>query len=243
MKSVKISQNVGGTVNHWAEALKKAGKIKLADKLMEDETIKLKGLKKLEDLDLPRLKRITVPLKTFLASPKKYFKTLGSSTFHVSLLSPIETKRRIRLFPLTSSQVLKVISEKVTPAEITKFTLTMSQFYENAYGGNVVINDHGKVVLELVEGIHLNLVMGSQTPIVTGARDYYFEPIEFFSDLQRQKPLTNTKLRKLLNEVVNLIDGRPGYYEFVFGYEKKNPSRLFPIFIDFRDQPWYLELA
>lgn len=217
-------------MNDYADAARKAGLIDLATILYENEEIKLAGQRTLEKLKLPTLKYINVSLHEFIQEPNKHFDHLNSDLYHVTLLSNIEGKGRIRAFPFIRNRVLQFIEENISFDERDRVILVLKEFYPNLYGGNIIVGHEGKLFLELVEGDHIHVVLGDTNIHATGHRPSFFKRLKIFSDHK------NLKLEKVLEKTVKYLL-HPGYYEFVIAQDKK--KNLMPIFIDYRDREIY----
>ncbi len=201
----------------------------------------------LENLGLPRLKRITTELINFLENPDEYFNQLESEQYHVSLLSSIEGKRRLRNFGFGEVEAIDFIHRNVASEEVEKFTLVLSEYFPNIYGGNIVVNNDGSMLLEAAEGTHIELVHGHSTPTIFGARDPFLKTIGIYADPYKKKRLDTPELEQVFLGAIHSIpkdqledNGKmgfhPGYYEFVVVRKGK---MLVPLFIDFRDRGIY----
>lgn len=239
-------------MNDWAETTSRSERASLALMYREDEGVKKFGLEILDKLGLPQWKHIALPLSEFLADPQKKFeeiRELGSDQYHVSLTSDIEGKRRLRKFPLSADQALSFIHEKVASGEQDKFLLVLKEISRNVYGGNIIINDDGSILLETAPGEHLELVTGRITPTIFGLRDRFTRALGIYTDNEGKNPLQDVDLEQILLKTVNLIpkdrydsDGKPdyhpGYYEFVLVEDQKKGG-LRSIFLDYREGEIY----
>lgn len=243
----------GGSINDWSDAARKAGIGSLADQLVENETVKLSGREALKKLGLPHFKRLDpTPLSEFLQTPEKYFQQLEIPEYHVSLLSEVENKRRLRLGYLDRQGVLDFVHENVTANEEGKFTILIGEIKKNIYSGNIIIGKDGSFILEAAgpEVDHIDLVTGKVTPTIFGIRNPFLGALGIYTDPRGEKRLNDTGLTKIFIRTINCIpkdqplaDERigyhPGYYEFVLIQTDDHSGSLTPIFIDYRDKNIY----
>lgn len=234
----------GGSMNDWSDAARKAGIASLADQLVENEEIKFLGREGLKKLGLPHFKKIDpTPLSDFLQTPEKYFQQLEIPEYHVSLLSDVENKRRLRLGYLDRQGVLDFVHENVTADEEGKFTILIGEIKENVYSGNIIINKDGSLILEAAgpNVNHIDLVTGKVTPNFFAERVGPDKEIEWW--LRRgthRLDIEPVSLELALHETLEAIPNLcPGYYEFVLIQNGDDPTNLSPIFIDFRDKNIY----
>lgn len=234
----------GGSMTDWALAVRNSGRGAMT--LDESQEVKLAGQKMLEVLGLPRLKSLTLPLGQFLRDPRETFNELHSRQYHVTLLSQVDGTRR-RAFPITQKRVGIFIEQNVSSSELDQHTLILKEFHRNIYGGNIVIEDDGGVVLEVVTGDHIHSVLGDKKIHVFGSRNPTSHQFKFCSDCGNTKNMANQRLSSTLFETINCIpkievsgevrqgyyeDFYPGYYEFVL--VRKGLYGLKPVFIDYR---------
>ena len=231
-----MSTKYSGSMNDYADAARKAGLIDLANILHEDEQIKSDGQKTLERFRLPTLRQTTLPLSDFIKNSDDHFSVLISDLYHVTLLSDIDGKGRIRAFPFKRHQVIKFINKNITLDERKKVTMILKEFYPNMFGGNIIVGNDGRVILEVVSGDHIHVVLGDTEIIAFGHRISHFKRLIIYTDFHRTALLKDRKLRQALEKTVNYLY-HPGYYEFVIAKNRKNQFQ--PIFIDYRNREIY----
>jgi len=218
----KTYKKIGGSINDWANSLEEVGMQELAKCLSEGEEVKIAGLKKLEELALPHLKRETMYLSAFLDNPEMHFEQLNSQKFYVNLIGGVKESIRIRSINLTRSQVLQFISDTVKKSETEHFTIILSEYYDNMYGGNIVINPDGAYLLELAKGTHGELVTGEKKPCLlaegTSVNNVYITTnVEGLEKVNNETEIKNAAIKTLI--CIPTVDAKgtlyPGYYEFV----------------------------
>lgn len=241
----KTYKKIGGSINDWANSLEEVGLQELAERLSEGEEVKMAGLKKLEELALPHLKRETIKLSSFLVNPKKYFEHLNSQKFYVNLVGGISAKVRMRSINLTRSQVLQFISDNVKKLETEYFTLILSEYYNNIYGGNIVVNFAGSYLLELAKGTHSELVTGEKKPCLLAEGDNVRNicittNVKGLEKVDNETEIKDAVIKTLACIPTVDVKGKlfPGYYEFVL-VVKTDGASLSPIFLDYRDADFY----
>ncbi len=204
----------GSSITHWSvEAEKiqadktKAGQIKLAaENLAEDAAMKMSGLRFLEEYNLPRYQKVTVNLNGFLHDPQRVFAKLPSrSGLYYSSIVNLETGERIFGLEQDQEAVIPFIKEKLKNEEISlNSELILSEYWRNYYGGNLVINERGKIFAELVEGKHAKLVKG-EGPIFLNVRTSDYSETLQFSEKQEISDEQKTQLRRAIIKAINLI--------------------------------------
>lgn len=209
-------------MSSWADALKNV-EPELGRRLAEPRDL---GFKNVEMLDLPRYKRLSMPLATFLENPGKYFDELGSPEFFV-FLQPKDGAPPIRERGLSRQESVRFIGDHAPSSKVEDFDIFITQNFEVAYGGNVIVNPDGQVVVEFREGNQGPISWGSETPQYIARKDPLSGSFEYSFDDERLRRLVQNVLRRA--EV-------PGYYEF---HIIEDGGVLVPRFIDYRDNPAY----
>jgi hypothetical protein len=237
-------EKVDGSINDWAVAIRSMGAENLAFLFEESVSTKLAGQKTLKELNLPHLRRLEIPLTSFLQNPERYFRRLKVSRYFASLIGG---SKRVRALDLNESQVGDFIAQNVGTDKTESLKLLLSGYFENLYGGNIVIGAGGNVYVEVAEGTHGDLVTGRKTPTIFGIKDPYLKTLGFYKDSGKKEILDDSELEQTLFCALRFIpkdnllaDGKmgfhPGYYEFII---TKDETGLSPIFIDYRDDPKY----
>lgn len=203
-----------------------------------------KGLLKMEEMGLPQPKRIFVPAVEFLRDPGKYLKQLDSKRVYVS----VNHRRNNTIRHRTSGgipvpEAIEFVKEKLSTENPLDYDILGLQFFENAYGGNIIINPEGRILIEFHPGMQGPVAAGIETPKFSVWRDdinglfkYSFE---------------DATLRQEIYMALLLIpheggEGRdmkftPGYYEFALvrrdGGDEK--TKLHPWFFDYKSDKAY----
>lgn len=230
-------RRVGGNINDWAEAARELKKYKEANTIDEPRNV---GFEKLDKLDLPRYKRINLPLVEFLGNPTTTLSEIGSEKFYISLIPNAKELPRYGTSGLSAEEVLSYINEHVTTNNQENYTLFVQEYFDNLYGGNIIINPSGQIYSEFKSGKQGPIAKGKATPEFTIKRDQHFDSFKYsFED---------SHLREIMHDTILSIphkgEGRdaeylPGYYEFVI-VKKKPDGTEEPIFIDYKNNPAFL---
>lgn len=196
----------GSSMTHWSIETGEAQAKKFAQGLVEDARVKKAGLKFLEDNNLPRYSKISVGLAEFIQNSEEIFTQFPSTTgFYYSSIVDLKTGARVFGLEQTPEQVKKFIADKLANQEISiNSELTLSEYWRNYYGGNLLINNEGKVLIELVEGKHAKLNKGQGQVLMTVKTDPNIGILRF----NEQKELDDdarTRLREALINVLRLI--------------------------------------
>lgn len=208
----------GASMTEWSKAMKEIGLDKLADRFFEGEEVKLAGYKALEDFGLPHLTRISMRLDEFMSNPNSLFAKVDAEKYFVNLISD-KWQSRMRTIDLTREQVMEYVLENVTVEKRSDFKVTVGEYFDNLYGGNVVVNPNNSLVIEVAPGAHGNLATGLVTPI-----DY--------SGLKEVQKAVDAAVAKIPKKNGKYFQS---YYEFVI----VNKNGLTPIFIDYRASSIY----
>jgi hypothetical protein len=262
----------GSSITHWfvgAEEITtdkfEADQKKISqENLIEGASIKVAGLRFLEENNLPRYQKVMVNLKSFLHNPQRVFDRLPSqSGLYYSSIVNLETGERIFGLEQTQEEVKKFIREKLKREEISiDSRLILSEYWRNYYGGNLVINKHGKVFVELVEGKHAKLNKGEGQILLSAKTSEFSETLQF-SEQQAVSEEQRTPLRQAIIRAINLLPQRlvplsqkpssrfkavfnnengeasvfvpvSGYFEFILTKKDEGSDNLEVIFIDAR---------
>lgn len=286
-KNSKKIDTSGSSIPHWVEAtndlvkkeLNQKVKLRLqaqksrskeqkkpidvATKLAETVNVKKAGLQFLVEHDLPRYKKIIVNLQEFLRNPQKTFNKLVSETgLYYSSIINLKTGARIFRLGQRREEVKKFILEKLASQEISlNSELTLSEYWHNYFGGNLLINKNGGVLVELVEGKHAKLPKGEGQVLMSAETDPYTNVLKFDNNFKEGEEL-QIKLRQAIVRTLELIPKKrvplnekvlarfseakideegqkyvelpyDGYFEFILT-KKSEEEELKAIFIDAR---------
>jgi hypothetical protein len=223
-------------INAWADKLRSIDPI-LADQIDEPRSL---GLENLEKNDLPRYKNIQMPLADFISNPEKYCNNLKTSLFWAILQPTDPTKPRYSIaIGKSKEEIMSYIAKNINKKDENNYEIILSEYLENSYGGNMIVNGDGKLVIELVSGRENHLDKGKQIPEFIVERDPFTNSFKYsFEDVELR-----SAIQEMLQSIVEEGNGRekkfkPGYYEIVFARENKD-SKLIPKFIDYKDNPAY----
>lgn len=156
----------------------------------------------------------------------------------------------MRAIDLSPQELHNYILKNVEDVKVPDFTMLLARYYENKFGGNIVINGTGKVLIEIAEGTHGDLVTGKNTPSIVVEREMLTtRTISYFRFKAGKKTdLDDPFLRQVIYRTLEYIpkdhylkdydrpEYHPGYYEFILTEEN---GVLMPIFIDYRDSRIY----
>jgi len=253
----------GYTITDWASKAEKISE-ELFGKLRESAETKAAGLNFLVKHELPRYKKIIIPLAEFLSHFQQVFDELPSPTgFYYSSVIDLETGKRVYDLEQTQEEVLEFIAENLASGKINiDSRLILSEYWHNYYGGSLLINDCGRIYVELVKGKHNKLIKGQGQLLMRAQTDKFLDIIKF-ADEQKIDNIEAIKLRQAVMKALNLIptilmpisnnppkrfkrvvpneDGdacisvpHAGYYEFILSKEKVGDKTWKVIFIDAR---------
>jgi len=197
-------------------------------------------------------------LTSFLQNPDKGFLSIDTPQFFINLSPNEEGKanglQRKRAYSLTRQEIFQYIEENVPKGQEDKFSFTLSEFFENELGGNIVVNPDGSFIFEAVNGAHLPLALGTKTPEYTIERDEFTQAFHVKVKNKdddgrvKEEKLKDDEIANALLDALHTIphtgEGRnlqfttPGYYEFACIRRGKDKP-LEPIFLEYQDNPAY----
>ena len=229
-------KKIGRNINDWAAALEEVDEAS-ASKIDEPRSVGFEGV---ERLNLPRYKRREVPLGEFLASPDETFAEIGSEKFYVTLLPKRNDLRRVRKSGLSKEDVLGFVHSEISNNEIDDYSLIIQEYFDNLYGGNIVVNPSGQIYIEFKTGKQGEIADGTATPEFTAKRDRFLKAFEYsFEDTHLREIIYKTILSIPHSGEAREMEFPVGYYEFVI-VQKNEDLPVEPIFIDYRENPAYL---
>ncbi len=237
--------------------------IYIAAKLAEAAGVKINGLEFLAKHDLPRYRQVTIGLQEFLDNPQQTFKKLVSETgLYYSSIINLATGERIFRLGQHREEVKDFILEKLANKEISLDSkLTLSEYWQNYFGGNLLIDKNGGILVELVEGKHAKLPRGEGQVLMSAKTNPYTNVLKFDNNFKKGEEL-QTKLRQAIVRTLKLIPKKrvllseedlarfqevkidkeyqryielpyDGYFEFILT-KKSEAEELRAIFIDTR---------
>lgn len=153
-------------------------------KIYENSRAKEDGLSTLERLGLPRYEKVKITIGEFLLDPEKYLNSLKTNKYFPSITNKATGERHFKL-DLNQGEVLAFIKEALSSGKITKDNLLiLSEFHQNFFSGNIIINPTSKengqasrsINMELVEGAHTGLAYEGSMPIIRTAATWFERP-------------------------------------------------------------------
>ncbi len=220
-------------------------KINKLSKIFENAQDKENGARTLEQLNLPRYKRIKTTIGEFLQNPEKYFNSLRSNLYFPSAM---DAKTGVRHFELgldeeaTVSFVKDLIDKQVI---FPDYAFTLSEYQKNEISGNITINpiltngnnrasEHsGEINIEIVDGEHTALAYGDKSPILiakTNLMDNHPDIMNFdvtLKTMEFSKPLmmkvSSSEHRSYVNFLLlkKIIEDGKIYWPFLNSSDRK----------------------
>jgi len=190
--------------------------------IYEDAETKKLGLETLEELNLPRYKRVLTTVRDFLRNPDSYCQVLRSKLYFPSVMNADTGVRHFEL-GLNQRETIKFLRELLKKHVISQdYLLALAEYQKNAYSGNITINpflingtsatcNSGDINVEFIDGVHADLAYGDKSPVVIAKNTLFADPrrINFEVSLNYLafKPSLLAKLNlEITGHYVNLID-------------------------------------
>jgi hypothetical protein len=240
-EKTKVSQK-NYHIYDWAEKLIEVDP-ELAKTMQETQEDRLSGLKKLVELNLPRYQYVQTSIENFLLNPNSFFSKLRGNKYYPKLLKD-DGFRQYRL-DCSKEQTIEFVRGEIRESFTMTDTLVLSEFFQNHYGGHIVIHNDGECYGEIVRGECSGLTYGREIPILTialknflGTFEYknlglernseeFEELVQAFNKALAVIPQISTdnphiSYRRFKEQIGDCDDGRlfkikhPGYYEFIF---------------------------
>ena len=166
------------------------------------------GWQALEDLDLPRYKRVVVSAEEFLADPQAAVVEIPSKRLFV-FLQPKEGLP-VRKTKLTFDEAVEFVRETVGEHP-ENWESHISETEEEKYGGNIVVKKDGRAIVEMTTQGQGGVSAGTVTPELRAWQDHLTGLWKYDFD--------NVELRQLVQEIVRQVPHEkreylPGLYEF-----------------------------
>ena len=242
----------------WGKGMEAAGveNSRLVDALKRP---RFEGWERLENLNLPRYKRIIKPLAEFLEMPHDFLSQQQEESSWFVLLEPRNGGKRLRKMGLKTDEVLEFINSTVREdnLDVNNYDLVISENFDQEYGGNIIINKDGGFSLEMsrggqgvvAEGSHDDAKYGN---LLTVQKDPFLGSFVYsWNDRDSGgKEIKGVPPKDVVNRTIMHIphSGRardrkflPGYYEFHL-VKKPGSRTLEPVFVDCRDEESLLTL-
>ncbi|MBI2038195.1 MAG: hypothetical protein HYT15_04735 [Candidatus Magasanikbacteria bacterium] len=230
----------------WGKGLESAGveNTSMVNALKRD---KFYGWKKLEELNLPRYELKTAALTDFLKDAPGMLPTDKNKDWFV-LLEPRKGGMRHRKRNLKSDGIMDFINKTINEnnLEINNYDVAISESLPQEYGGNIIIDKEGKILVEVSKGGQGVVSEGSHDEekhgkLFTVRRDQFTDSFKY--SWKDGEETDGVALREAVNKTIMSIphegEGRemkftPGYYEFHL-VKKDDKQDLEPIFVDCRE--------
>lgn len=230
-------QQTYSSMQTWAKALQRHAD--LAHLATAAAITKVECRDEFDSLQLPTYARYIMPLTDFYAraeAPRD--EAMITPTLWFQLIPNTQYGERQTVLDVPDSELVAAIDARVTVDERNKYDILVSEFLQNKYGGQMIVDASGSVEIWFGEGNEMDYSSGEKPPThtadnhtATGRFQYSFE---------------DEQLREAVWQIAgaaavpNDVDGRfgmsfhPGYYEFALCGEE-----LRPIFLDYRSSPFY----
>lgn len=199
-----------------------------------------KGLSKLREMNMPQPKQILVPAVEFLQNPERYLQELASQKVYISLNPKRRDLPRYRT-GISIAEAANFVKEKLASTNPIEYDVLGLEFLENIYGGSIVVNPDGRILVEFRRGQQGPVASGDETPEFSVKRDIFNLSFKYsFEDPALRQEIYNTILK-----IPHEGEGRdmkftPGYYKFALVREDEKSS-LHPLFFDYKsDKVYYL---
>lgn len=238
-----------GGINHWVNALKYHS-LDLASHL---DTNRADGYIALEKMGLPTSKQMVFkPLASFFIQPEAHLETIGANQFFVNLSPMMPNLKKLRCLGLSNEEVVPYITSNIAETHYHDYNLVIGEYLKNLYGGTIIINSEGKLLLEMVEGLQHYLAEGQKSPKYTVTRNEFtgifrYREHDKTDDESADSfdPVLRDAVWRTISCIPHIDHDSPrdrqytkGYYEFIL-VKPDSSQYLEPRFIDYNDNPVY----
>ncbi len=229
----------------WGKGLENLG-VSNTDMVDALRASKFDGWKKLKELNLPRYEMVATSLEDFLENSEKFLPKDDNRVWFV-LLEPKNGGMRHRKRMLKSEEIMNFVNTTISEnnLEINSYDIAISESSPQEYGGNIIIDKEGKILVEISkggqgivsEGTHDTAEHGQ---LFTVRRDQFTDSFKY--SWEDGEETDGVALREAVNKTIMSIPhegaGRemkftPGYYEFHL-IKKEGEKDLEPKFVDCR---------
>jgi len=225
----------GATINQWSARFAEIGQQKLADLFYDD---KLVGIDALDKLGLPSPHGVMVPAVEYLANPGPYFESLDSDKVYLNIIPKSGGLKKFSVFDITKAEGIDYIERNLPIESAEEYFVGVYEYHQNLYGGSIIVNSNGHVLMEFGEGSNQEFTRVSSVPnfaadrnIFTGVFHYNYDDVEL-----REMAWRTMQYIPHVGEGMG-VEFTPGYYEIAVYRDRKNT--LQPIFLDYKDNPVY----
>lgn len=176
---------------------------------------------------------------TFLGNSKEYLSELRQQNVQ-KLFFNLRPKKpgieKIRQFGLTDQNIVEEITTALDARDHSAYYLLLAEYARAVYGGTIIVNRSGRLVIEMVDGEMGMLATGAETPKYTGEAndrgrmEYNVEDVSL-----RERMWRTIRVLPVENTDSELAPTRrPGYYEFSWVQrEGEEIPRL--VFFDYKE--------
>lgn len=199
-------------------------------------------IQEFEALHLPTYTRYIEPLGKFLTRETVRDEGMNTPTLWFQLIPTSVDKQKYTVLDVNDEQIRSEVERLIDEHEVGQYDILISEFLPNKYGGQMVVDEEGRVEVYFGEGKEADYSTGEKTPEFhvsnadpTGRFKYSFEDVGLREAAWRLIAATtshsdNGRFKKAYH---------PGYYEFALCGDD-----LRPIFLDYRpysaDSPYQL---
>ncbi len=228
----KLEENI----NSWARVLREAD-FKLGDRLYQNKTEQYQKLKK---TGLPQYNKVeNVEISCFLSNPEAVVSSLDSQRYFVSLIPKKQTMPRYGKAGIDVNQIVDYIKENIDLKNQTEYQITINEYFENLFGGNMVMGQHGEVYVEFKRGEQTDIARGKLVPEFIVTRERFTKSFRYsFQDKDIRKTIFMALLSVPCEGEGRNLRFMQGYYEFVI-IRRSEKSLPEVIFIDYSDNPLF----
>ena len=226
-----------GNMSDWVNAIEEKTHAE-AGEFIEGRASGLQGLR---DLNLPHNETITVAPRTFFQNANAILDQVGTPRIYMALVPKDTDHPRYSYGGLYRNRAIEYVAEKIPKKDREYYDLAIQPYFENIYGGNIVIQPDGGLLVEFAKGKQAYVARGKTAPedLKTITRDPYLGSLKFsFEDPKLRDILYDTLLAIPHTGTGRELKFTPGYYEFAL-VDKANNGTLEPLFLEYRNNAIY----
>ena len=200
----KSPEQIGKGMGAWSKGLQ-ATSPELAQKLDRPRS---EGWEMLEEIDLPRYKRVQVSAEEFLQDPALITKDIPSERLFV-FLQPKEGVP-VRKTKLSLDEAVEFVRTTVKSSP-DAWEIFVSETEEEKFGGNIAVDKDGRAIIEMTTKGQGGISAGTVVPEIRAWQDRFSGIWKYDSDDADERRLVQSVMRDVPR------DGReylPGLYEF-----------------------------
>jgi hypothetical protein len=225
----------GATINQWSACFADAGQQKLADLLYDD---KLVGIDALDKLGLPGPQGVMVTAAEYLTDPNRYFESLDSDRVYLNIIPRSGDLKKFSAFDITKAEGIAYIEQHLPAALVDEYFIGVYEYHPNVYGGSVLVNPNGHVLMEFGEGSNQEYTRGSSVPKFAAMRDVFTGVFHYNYDEVELREMAWRTMQYIPHSGEGVdMQFTAGYYEIAVYRDKQ--GTLQTIFLDYKDNPVY----